>query len=257
MRIVSWNIAGGHTFEGKVEDASSYDRENLDYFIEQLERVQPDIISLQEAHTPVDQNSDSQAQTIAGALGYEFVVNHPYFDRSHIEQQQRLSLAIISKFPIQKSYYHLLPNPNLRTVRPNGDVWITFDAGFLVVTGDYKGAEFNVANCHMVPYHHFNRDFLEFGAIRDDASEFLIGLSQQPALVTGDFNYNNLRRLLPRVFENGTYNESFEGVETVPGRGQQDHILFSNKWNLRKYEVRKGEADHYLCVAELKLENGH
>lgn len=253
MKIVSWNIAGAHIFTGRVEDASSYGKENLDYFAEQLSSLEPDIILLQEAHTPIDQTREPQAQIIARNLGYEFV-NHPYFDRSHIKHGQQLSLATISKLPIEKSYFQPLPNPNLKTIRPNGDVWVTFDAGFLVGTVDYRGVKVNVGNGHMIPYHYFNRDFFEFEDIRNSISELLIALSEKPTLVAGDFNYNNLRKLLPRIFENGTYHESFEGIETAPGRGQQDHILFSNQWVLRNYQVRKEiSADHYLCVAELEL----
>ncbi|MBI2542808.1 MAG: endonuclease/exonuclease/phosphatase family protein [Candidatus Aenigmarchaeota archaeon] len=253
MKIVSWNIAGGHTFKGRVEDASSYNREDLSYFIGQIKDVESDVISLQEAHTSVNRNNDSQAKTIAEALGYDFVVNHPYSDRSHIKSDQRLSLSIISKLPIENSYFHLLPNPSLRITRPDGDVWVSLDVGFLVTTVGYNGNRINVANCHMVPYHYFNRDFLEFNDIRDDTSDFLIRLSKKPTLVAGDFNYNDLKRLLPRIFENGSYRESFEGVETAPGRGQQDHVLFSNQWDIRKYEIRVGEADHYLCVSEVEL----
>lgn len=252
MKIVSWNIAGGHTFRGRVEDASSYEKEDLDYFIDQLTVLEPEIISLQEAHTPTDQTHSSQAQTIAQNLGYEFV-NHPYSDRSHIKQGQRLSLATISKFPIEKSYFHLLPNPNLKTVRPNGDVWVSLDVGFLVTEVDYRGLKVNVGNCHMVPYHYFGRDFLEFEDIRNAISGFLISLSERPTLVAGDFNYNNLRELLPTIFENGRYQESFEGIETAPGRGQQDHILYSKDWTLGNYEVRKLDADHYLCASEFNF----
>lgn len=252
MKIVSWNIAGAHTFKGRVEDASSYEKEDLEYFISQLVSLNADIISLQESHTPLMGDEPPQAEIIARNLGYKFVINHPYFDRSHIKQGQRLSLAIISKAPVENSYFHLLPNPNLRVVRPNGDVWVTFDAGFLVVSLGYKGTTINVANCHMIPFHYFNRDFLEFDGIKNDASDFLRGLAQEPTLVTGDFNYNDLRKLLPDVLES-MYYEAFEGIETAPERGQQDHILFSKHWNLRGYDVRKANSDHYLCVAELAL----
>ena len=252
MRIVSWNISGGHMFKGTTEDAVSYDRENLDYFIERLEDVDPDVISLQESHTPSGYNGASQAEIIAQHLGYEFV-NHPYSDRSHIKQGQLLSLAIISRFPIERSYFHLLPNPKLTVTRPNGDVWISFPVGFLVAPLKYENRKINIANCHMVPYHHFKRDFMEFVDVREDASSLLLDIAKEPALVGGDFNYNDLRVLLPGVFRNGVYNEAFEGIETAPGRGQQDHILFSHHWKLENYEVHRATTDHYICVTDLLL----
>ncbi|MDO8655329.1 MAG: endonuclease/exonuclease/phosphatase family protein, partial [bacterium] len=70
MKVVSWNIAGGHIFTGKIADASSYEEENLEYFIDILRERNADIVLLQESHTPIKGGEKSQGTLIAEELGY-------------------------------------------------------------------------------------------------------------------------------------------------------------------------------------------
>jgi hypothetical protein len=107
----------------------------------------------------------------------------------------------------------------------------------------------------MVPFHYFKRDFIEseFEPIRRSIAEFYKSLANKPTIAGVDFNYNDLKKLLPQIFEDDLYREAFEGIETAPGRGQQDHILFSKDWRFEKYEVRKVTADHFICIADLEL----
>jgi hypothetical protein len=124
-----------------------------------------------------------------------------------------------------------MPDPGLSIIRPDGDKWVSLDVGFLVCEIDYNGFLINLANGHMVPFHYYKRDFAEpaFENIRTAISEFFISLAKRPTIIGADFNYNKLDSLLPRIFENDLYKEGFVGIETTPGRGQQDHILFSNQ----------------------------
>src|SRR3989338_9456032 len=145
MKLICWNIAGGHMFRESLEDAISYDEENLEYFIEKLRDENADIVVLQEAHTPLAKEELAQSEIIAKQLGYSFTANHPY-GRSHIKSGQQLSLSTLSKFPIIHSNFHKIPNPGLSIVRPNGDKWVSFDVGFLVCEIDYNGALINIAN---------------------------------------------------------------------------------------------------------------
>lgn len=254
MKIVSWNIAGGHTFSGTVEDALNYDRENLKHFELQIKQINPDIIGLQEAHTHDTDDEQTHVNILAKNLGYKNFANHPY-GRSHIKAGNRLSLATLSRFPIINSFFHQLPNPNLTIKRSNGDTWVTFDVGFLISMISYNGQQIVVMNCHLAPFHYFGREYdePEFQNIRDDITELFISFSDKPTLVLGDFNYANLRKILPEVFEQQNYEEAFENVETTPGKGQQDHILFTKHWKLEKYEIKKANSDHHMCTADFDL----
>lgn len=254
MKFICWNIAGGHMFRKSLEDAISYDEENLDYFIEKLRNENADVIVLQEAHTPVGKGEAIQSEIIAKRLGYSFIANHPY-GRSHIKNGQQLSLSTLSKFPITHSDFHKIPNPGLSIARPNGDKWVSFDVGFLVCEIDYNGTLVNIANGHMAPFHYFKRDFSEpdFQNVRSAISELCISLSERPTLMGADLNYNNVVALFPDIYKNDLYREAFIGIETTPGRGQQDHVLFSRQWHLINSEVKKVEADHFLCLTEVGL----
>lgn len=254
MKFICWNIAGGHIFRESLEDAISYDEENLDYFIEKLRDENADVIVLQEAHTPIEKGGVAQSEIIAKRLGYSFAANHSY-GHSHIKNGQQLSLSTLSKFQMIRSDFHKIPNPGLSIVRPNGDKWISFDVGFLVCEIDYNGTSINIANGHMVPFHYFKRDFSEpnFHNVRSTISKLCISLSEKPTLIGADFNYNNVIALLPDIYKNDLYREAFIGIETTPGRGQQDHVLFSRQWHFVNSEVKKVEVDHFLCSFEANL----
>ena len=248
MKILSWNIAGGHLLTPSVKNASGYEKEDLDYFIKEIKQVDPDVVCLQEAHASVD-NSNSQGKEIAEKLGFHFA-NHAYTGgESHIKKGQYLSLTILSRFPIAKSYFHQVPNPNIKVNRPDGSVWVSLDVGFLVTEIDHEGIKINVANTHLVPFHYYGRDFMEFQNIRDSISELLLSLSKIPTISAGDFNYKDLKQLLPKVFEVG-YQEAFS-EDTTPEKGQQDHILYSKHWKIEDYRIIKAKADHYICVTNL------
>ncbi len=255
MKVLSWNIAGGHTFSGAIEDALNYEKEDLQYFKHQIKQLNPDVVALQEAHTHNEDDSKTHSGILAKELGYKFFENHPY-GRSHIKEGNKLSLATLSKFKIINSFFHQLPNPNLTIIRPNGDTWITFDVGFLVTTISYNEEKIVVMNCHLAPFHYFERDYdePEFQKIRDDITELLVPFSTNPTVVLGDFNYSSLRKILPDVFENNKYKEAFEDTETTPGKGQQDHILFTKHWELKNVEIRKANSDHHMCIVDLDLE---
>ena len=237
MKVATWNIAGGHLLTEFVKDAAGYEKEDLDYFIGELKSLNADIICLQEAHTSKD-NQYIQGKIIADKLGYQYV-NHPYkAGESHIKKGHFLSLSILSKYPILKSYFRENPNPNLRSERSDGSVWITLDAGFLVAEVEYEGKQINIANTHLVPLHYFKSNYMEarHDAIRTFISDFLLNLNSSPSLVLGDFNFADLKKMLPKIFSN--YKQAFV-QETTPAKGQQDHILYSNAWKLLNIEVRK------------------
>lgn len=256
MRFASWNIAGGHTSGKSVEDALSYEEENLEFFVAELKKVNADILVVQESHVPVNSAERSQADIIARDLGYQLAGSHSYQERSHIKAGNQLALAVLSKYPAITARFYKMPNPHLAVVRENGDHWKTYDVGFLNCVLDYAGTKINVLDGHMVPFHYFKRDFMEppFRTIRDAMTELFVSFAKEPTIIGADFNFNNLNVLLPSVFKNDQYREAFVDVETAPGRGQQDHLLASQHWSIRSSEVRKtGRTDHPICIMDLEL----
>ena len=252
MKVVSWNIAGCHKFEGRIEDASDYGEQDFMYFAKILRDTHADFIGLQEAFTSVD-GKVSQTEQLAQELDYKNWQNHPYGD-AHYKGHNKLSLGNLHNFQLIKSYYHILPNPKVSILRPNGQTWVSFDVGFLVSVIKYQNQEINIANCHLVPLHYFKKDFAdqEFDSVKKDLVDFALSLTSNPTILLGDFNYADLEKVAPNLFSAG-YKDAFTNTETAPGKGQQDHIIFSNHWTLDDWKVQKHEADHYLCEADLNL----
>ena len=249
MRIASWNIAEGHTFSGSVETAHQYEERNLSYFVDELSAVGPNLIALQEATTPKPGSAEiSQPDFIAKGLGLNFVESAVY-GPSFIEKGDSTSLGNLCEYEIVKSNFHKLPNPGLTVTRPNGDVWVSF-----VTEVKFNNEKVNFVNGHMVPFHHFNRKFSEdqFSGIREDVTEFLVGVSDRPTIIACDFNYGALTKLLPGLFARDLYREAFSGVETALGRGQQDHVLLSKHWSLKSTEIKKLQTDHCLCIVNVE-----
>jgi len=254
MKILSWNVSGAHLFFESLEDAISYDKEDVSYFSQKIKESECEIIGLQESHTPIDENESSQSKIFADYVKYKYFDTHAY-GKSHIKSGNYLSLSNISKYKILRSYFYQIPNPNLNIKRPNGDVWTSFDVGFLISEIEYDGKIINFANGHMVPFHYFKRDFTEpeFEPVRQSITTLFLDLLEKPTLVVCDFNYNDLQKLIPNVFAKNCYKKPFIKTETTPGRGQQDHILCSYHWELLDHSVVKLNSDHYQCIADLKL----
>lgn len=82
MRIATWNIGGGFI----KSDKDIYETEEVGYFIEELQKIQPDIACFQEVHISLHTN---QCELIAKALGFDFFVVETIAD-SHIQNDQKL-----------------------------------------------------------------------------------------------------------------------------------------------------------------------
>jgi len=254
MKLLSWNIAAGHIFKKNISNAlhhENYDIEDLNYFIDEIKKTDADVVFLQETHS---EGEKSQGKIIAEKLSYQFYREHAY-GKSHIEKGKQLTLVTLSRYPILSAFFHALPNPNLTIQRPNGEQWVTLNMGFLVTEVTIHNIKVNFANCHLIPLHYFKRHFAEpdFQYMRDDLTEFLNNLAQKPAIAGGDYNYADLKQIIPSAFSHNLYNEAFTKTETAPGKGQQDHIIFTSQWNLDNVLLEKVKADHYKCIIEVSL----
>jgi endonuclease/exonuclease/phosphatase family metal-dependent hydrolase len=129
--------------------------------------------------------------------------------------------------------------------------------GMLVSKIKYKKQMINVINFHLVPFHYFGENWADkkFQNMKDYITNLLVQAVKKPTIAIGDFNYADLGKIYPKLFSQGKYQETFLEV-TTPTKGQQDHILYSNHWQLSTYKIDSSvAADHYLCSAELELKD--
>ena len=153
MRIATWNIGGGFILS---EQKREYDLEDIDYFIHELKSSKAEIICLQEIH--ISENND-QPKIIAEGLGYQYFEAESIAD-SHLKDDERLSISIISKYPILSAKFNKLTNPNLEFVW-RGKQAFSHDKGFLEAIVEYNGTNIRILSGHMVPFHKFGHDFLD------------------------------------------------------------------------------------------------
>jgi len=245
MRIATWNIGGGFISSSQKH---KFDLENIDYFINELQKIKPDIVCFQEIHVSENNN---QPKMIAEALGFEFAEFESIAD-SHLKDGEKLSIAIISKYPIISSKFNILPNPHLEFIW-NGKKEFSHNKGFLEVEINYQGTTVRVLSGHMVPFHKFEKDFLadEFKGIRKKIEE-IICHGKMPTVIGADMNFEDIHKLIPEVFEQG-FKCILNNIPTTPEDRRYDKIIVSNDWIFTDSKIIQGKADHYLCFADISF----
>ena len=250
MKIATWNIGGGFISKNNNLD---FNEENLDYFVEEIKKINPDIICLQETHTSENTN---QPKEIAKKLGYNYFRTKKVSD-SHLKINQKLSLAIISKFPITDSKIHKLPNPNMEFIWRNKKV-MSHDKIIFETRIKYNDKIIKVFSGQMSPFRKFGRDFLEddFSNIRNKIEKIILK-EKMPTIFCADMNFNgDIKKLLPNVFEK-KFQAVLNNKPTTPKGRTYDKIIVSKEWTKLKSKIVVGKADHYLCVADLNLFYAH
>jgi len=245
MRIATWNIGGGFISSDQKHE---FDTEDISYFIDEIKKIQPDIICFQEIH--VSENND-QPKMIAKALGYKSLKTEIIAD-SHLKDGEKLSIAIISKYPIISSKFNKLPNPNLEFIW-NGKKAFSHDKGFLEVVINYQDTSISVLSGHMVPFRKFERDFIadKFKNIRNEI-EKIICHEKMPTVIGADMNFEDIYQLIPNVFKQD-FKFILNDEPTTPKDRKYDKIIISNDWIFANSKIIQGRADHYLCFADIDL----
>ncbi len=254
LRIGTWNIGGGLV---STDQPLRFDTEDLGYIATSLGALGCDIVCLQEIQTPIAPGGITQAEQLARMIPipYWFTVPYGPHCQSPFHEDQNLSLAILSRWEILTTRYELLPNPQLQVRVASGEVWTSHDKGFLSAQIAVADAQIVVVTGHTNPFELFGREAheAEFTPISRAMEDLLLSTIDRPTLVTGDFNYDAIERLLPRVFAAG-YKRALPPVATEPRYGhQRDHILISPHWSVRCSAALPGRADHFLCYTDVLL----
>lgn len=248
MRVVSWNIGGGFISSRKEK---IWDLENLDYFIKELKKINPDLICFQEIHSSKNNN---QTKLIAKSLGFEYF-EYIKIAKSHIKENENLGLSIISKYPILKSKFQKLTNPNLEFIW-KGKKQKSHDKGFLEILINYKNNQIKVFCAHTVPFRKFGRDFLEdeFKIIRDEIEDLILK-DNIPKIICVDINFNKeIDKLIPKIFnKKNNFKNILQNKITTPKNRRYDKIIISKEWKCEKFKIIEGKADHFLCYADIIL----
>ncbi|MFA6197690.1 MAG: endonuclease/exonuclease/phosphatase family protein [Patescibacteria group bacterium] len=248
MRVATWNIGGGFIESNQKHE---YDIEDINYFIQELKSINPDIACFQEIH--VSEKND-QPKIIADSLGFQYITTHSIAG-SHLKDNDKLSISIISRFPVISSKFNLLPNPNLQ-FEWRGKTAFSHDKGFMEAVLDFKGTNIRVLSGHMVPFRKFGKNFLdgEFKEIRNQI-EIIILHEKMPKIICADMNFNDeIEKLIPNVFEND-FKFVLKNNPTTPKGRTYDKIIVSKEWESSNSDIINGKADHFLCFADIELKD--
>lgn len=250
IKLATWNIGGGILGESHQENG----RPTLDYHISVLKDYRPDVVCLQEAHSFDDQR-EGQSEYIARHAGYVHVYSHP-ISPSHMDDSAYLTLAILSRYPIEDPIYKQFPNPGLTSTGPNGSKWTLFDKGYVEARIDIASRRVGLINAHCFPLHYFGAHPTEprFADMWEMLKTDLLAINElSPTLAAIDLNYEPVEELLGKVIGPQAYLNSFESTPTIPKGSQQDYILYDHSFQLLTTLVKPTKADHSYCQVTIRV----
>jgi hypothetical protein len=244
MRVVTWNIAGGRTIRSNRQ--FDYEAaEDSGYFIGQLQKLDADILCLQEAH---GNDNYSLACVIADALHLPYVYEVPTCP-SHIDPRYFLYSAILAKRPFVNPRSTLLPHPPFQLYL-HGQPVEAYDRYLLAV--DFSGV--TVATMHLEPlsilgYSYSTGPGLTFAR---DIDALLVEKLRAPLLFTADLYAEAVPYVFPQFTAALSLQDALpEQMPTTPQGERPDHILYSRGWQVAGAQVLQTKTDHYLCCADL------
>lgn len=253
IKTVQWNIGGGYTRNQNSDPrlASSYSKENLDHIIELLQKENPDIITLQEIH----EGGVSQTKMIAETLGLKCYVADSY-DNSHLKEGCKISLAIISRFPITSHNFQFFLNPKLK-VNLEGKIVPSHDKGVTSVKITLeKNIGLIIKTLHLVPFKKTGVDPLSdsLKKVREDIEKKLMD-KNACVLTQGDFNFDqkSLKKFLPKILDKRT-KEILQDKPTTPKGRRYDHIIYRGLRMLDSKVISSVLTDHFPIITKFETD---
>lgn len=243
IKIATWNV--GQDLKNKEINKNSYK-----YIKTQIERNNINIIALQEAIT-----ESSNLQSLANYISentelkyYEEISLSP----SDANKDDKMGVAICSKFRINSNEKYILENPNLICKKTDTVTYWSHDKGFNI--SQIEELDVIVIGGHCLPFHIFGENPLKYRSIYNKLENKIVNIieSNENVIVLGDFNYTNIFELFPNLKDKMKC--VYENEKTRKDK-QIDYILTTKGIKHNCYEMIETRFDHKLCVAELTIEN--
>lgn len=230
----------------RSSDVFDYEEEDVDYFVEKLKTINPDVVCLQETHMNATR---SVAKEIALKLGGYFCFDIE-LSPSHIDREYRLGNAILSRNKPTAEESFIFPYPNFPLVLPGGEPAEKHNKGFQIAHFPFG----SVMNFQMMPL-----GFLGTPYESNNGTKFAHEMEKQllkhitsPAILFGDFNTPNVESLYKNLIEKINIKNALPDNPTRPNGKRSDYILFSNEFSLVEAGIIETKTDHYLCWAKFE-----
>lgn len=241
VRIATWNV--GQDLENKEINQNSYE-----YIKAQIEKNDIDIIAFQEAITESN-NLQSLANYISENTElkyYEEISLSP----SDMNENDKMGVAICSKFNINNNEKYILENPNLIYEKTDTVTYWSHDKGFNISQIEELNAM--VIEGHCLPFHIFGESPLKYKSIYEKLEDKILNIieTNKNVILLGDFNYTNIFELFPNLKDKMKC--VYEHEKTRKDK-QIDYILTAIGIKHNNYEIIETRFDHKLCLAELTI----
>lgn len=230
-----------------------YEDENLDYFYSQLQKINVDVICVQENHS---NNKRNVAGILAKKLGYKYIYNSQA-SPSHIDSNYQLGNSIISRVEFSDVKTYTLPYPEFELYFRNGSKSAVHDKVVQLVS--VSGTD--IANTQLLPLGLFGSSYSS-GIGNKYATKInkVFRNLEKPLIFCGDFSGDikddNVIAEFPGLRQLSLL-DALPDVKTRPisskKKKKPDHILYSEGFDLVESDVVKTQTDHCLCYAEFKI----
>ena len=230
-------------------------------YVEFFAAEKPDILCMAECLMDKPDGSSKFVENIVQTC------NLPYFknlkgEKAFFVDNKFYGLSICTKFPITEYQTLKLANPQIETVRPNGEHWFMHDK-YIQKANLQISADKNVCliNTHMFPFQHFNKHFWdsEFAAYREQWAEMLIP-EPNLSIITGDFNTVDIA--IEQAFPELQIGSKLHSLVAYDGKKYQpqypyntqiEYILATPDIKLLSAKEVMLYSDHPFLIAEVEI----
>jgi|GEM_PF-1953434 len=250
LKIATWNLSGGVSKE--TDEDKYFDQEKSleidETFLNEISRLindeNIDIVCFQEIITT------ERIHYIDKIAKNTQLKNVCFFELSecNLIKDTNAGIAILSRFLINKSISKLFKNPILSKTTSSGAIYGTYDKGCLAANIQVGDRAINVITNHGFPFRRFDSTPEEHIDIFEEFNDIIRGYDN--VVVTGDFNAENIMKLLPN--SNEKLDEIFGEITTTDGK-KFDNILIDKKFKMLDKKLIESMSDHFLCVANIKI----
>jgi endonuclease/exonuclease/phosphatase family metal-dependent hydrolase len=212
------------------------------------------VVCIQEAHEYRDKKP-SQVHHLARLAGYKHAYSVPV-SASHLEDNAKLSLGILSMYPIGVPNFTAFPLPALSAIGPTGENWIMHEKGILSVAVQLPDVSITLVNVHCFPFHYFESQAAEkrFASIWQTLVRVLLGaVARGPTIACIDLNSPQIEFLLEDALLEGRFVVGFPPQLTTSMGVQQDFIVVDQAFEVAVAQVVPTRSDHFLCLVTARL----
>lgn len=231
-------------------------------YLEYFAKESPDILCMAECLMDDQSGKSDFVERISAACELPYYKNL-VGEKAFFVDGKFYGLSICSKFPFATYGVEKLANPQLETIRPNGDHWVMHDKYIQKATLKIGKDKFmHLSNTHMFPFQHFGKRFWDaaFSKCRRQWAEMLRPDEEEASIIVGDFNTVGIS--IEQAFPELGIGRKMQSLISYDGKNYQpkypydtqiEYILASSDFKLIAAKADMVYSDHPFLIAEIEM----